>query len=341
MKKLFIGIDFSKKKYDVSVLTGVQNEPVSYASFDNTEEGCIAMLQWLTKQTAIPPEEWLFCGEYTGLYSVVLSTFLVKKNLFIWLETPLQIKQSTGIKREKNDKIDSYAIAMYAYRFQDKATCYRVPGKALKSLSLLLSFRGRLLRNKHCLLVSSQETRKVIQKDPTSRYVYEQSKKDIERINKEIKAVEKRMKAAIDMDETIKENYELITSIKGISLINASAILIHTNNFTGFETSRQFACYAGVVPFGKQSGSSVHGAPHVSYLANKQIKVLLTQAAKCAIRYDANLRNYYQRKTAEGKKNWLVINNVRNKLIHRIFALVKNKQPYRVDYINQIDKSAA
>jgi hypothetical protein len=36
---------------------------------------------------------------------------------------------------------------------------------------------------------------------------------------------------------------------------------------------------------------------------------------------------------AEGKNSWLMINNVRNKLIHLIFALVKNKQSYQAGYI--------
>ncbi|MDR1121550.1 MAG: IS110 family transposase, partial [Dysgonamonadaceae bacterium] len=85
--------------------------------------------------------------------------------------------------------------------------------------------------------------------------------------------------------------------------------------------------------FGKQSGTSLKTQPHVSHLANKQIKALLTQAAKCAIRYDPSIRNYYQRKTAEGKNGWLVVNNVRNKLIHRIFAIVRNKQLYQLEYI--------
>jgi hypothetical protein len=66
----------------------------------------------------------------------------------------------------------------------------------------------------------------------------------------------------------------------------------------------------------------------VSHLANKQIKVLLTQASKYAVRHDPGMRDYYQRKVAEGKNSRLVINNIRSKLIHLIFALVKNKQSY-------------
>ncbi|MDR1403084.1 MAG: IS110 family transposase [Tannerellaceae bacterium] len=107
-----------------------------------------------------------------------------------------------------------------------------------------------------------------------------------------------------------------------------------------FENSRQFACFSGMAPFGKQPGSSLKTKPHASRLADRQIKVLLTQAAKSAIRHDANLKRYYERKIAEGK-NWAVVNNVRNKLIHRIFAIVKNRRLYQVDYCNPLQRTTA
>jgi transposase len=329
-KNLFIGIDFSKEKFDVSLIDSNQLEDVSYQCFANNNLGCIALLKWIKGATKRPHAQWLFCGEHTGLYSVILSEFLSKKKLFMWLENPLQIKRSTGIKREKNDKIDSRDIALYAYRFQDQASCFQLSDTTLKSLELLLSFRERLLRNKHALSVSSNEMRKVLQRNPTARYIYEQSKRDIERIEKKIKEIEKKMLELVNESGSIKENYELVSSIKGIALINTITMMVATQNFTRFQTSRQLACYAGLAPFGKQSGTSVHTKPHVSHLANKRLKALLTQAAKCAIRYDMNLRNYYLRKLAEGKNEWVVINNVRNKIVHRIFALVKNKQLYQV-----------
>jgi transposase len=267
-----------------------------------------------------------------------LSEFLIKKDLFIWLENPLQIKQSTGIKRDKNDRTDSLEIALYAYRFQDRARAYQLPEKALKSLDLLLSFRERLVSNKQTLLVSSTELRRVMQRDSTARFIYEQSQQDIERLNKEIKEVERRMLKEIEHDEALQENYELVSSIKGIALINTVAILVATQNFTRFDNSRQFACYSGMAPFGKQSGTSVNAKPRVSHVADKKIKSLLTQAAKCAINYDPDIRQYYERKRSEGKDNWLIINNIRNKMIHRIFAIVKNKQLYQVEYRNLLNK---
>ncbi len=341
-KSLFIGIDFSKKTFDVSLIDGNNPNGISgYNQFENTKVGCNQLLKWVRSWSKASTTEWLFCGEHTGLYSVLLSEFLIKKNLFVWLENPLQIKLSTGIKRDKNDKVDSREIALYALRFQDKAKESQLSDKSLKSLELLLGFRDRLIGNKHALLVSAVELRAVLNRDVTARYIYEQSQKDIERINKEIKCVEAKMKEVVDSNDAIKETYEVVSSIKGVALINTVAIIVATKNFSRFENSRQFACYAGMAPFGKQSGTSIKTGPHVSHLANKRIKTLLTQAAQCAIRYNSDLKQYYTRKVAEGKNKWVVLNNVRNKLIHCIFALVRDKQLYQEGFLQHMEKSIA
>jgi transposase len=342
MKKVFIGIDFSKKTFDVSLIEGNRPENVlAYEQFENTKEGCIQPVKFVELHASCAAEEWLFCGEHTGIYSILASSYPVKKGLFLWLENPLQVKTSLGIRRDKSDKSDSRDIALYAYRNQDRARAYQLPEKRLSALKSLLSFRGRLLSSKHALLVSAKEIRSILQHDSTVRHIYEQSKKIVESINKEIKRIEKEMLELINTSETLKENYRPVSSIKGIALLNTVAILVATENFTRFENSRQFACFSGMAPFGKQSGSSLKTKPHVSRLADRQIKVLLTQAAKSAIRHDANLKRYYERKVAEGKNEWAVINNVRNKLIHRIFAIVKSRRLYQVDYCNPLQRTTA
>ena len=138
------------------------------------------------------------------------------------------------------------------------------------------------------------------------------------------------------MSGYLKENYLLVVSIKGVAMITAIALIIHTNNFEAFQTARQLACYCGVVPFEKSSGTSINKGNHISQLANKELKSLLTQCARCAVQHDKELSAYYTRKIAQGKKDRVVINNVRNKLIHRIFAVVNNKIPYRADYLNPL-----
>lgn len=335
MKNLFIGIDFSKQTIDVSFVERRKLKEFSHTQFSNDKEGFKQMLSWIKHQTRIPRKEWMFCGEHTGLHSLPLSEFLTSKGLFIWIDSPLQIKLSMGIQRAKNDKVDSEQLALYAYRFEDKAKAYVPMSKANKSLQLLYAFRGRLIKAKVALWQAATEMRTVIRRDPTARYIYEQTQQEVERLAKLIEGVEKKMLACIKDDPSLDENYNLLTSIKGIAFVNACVMIIYTGNFTQFESARQYACYTGMAPFGKTSGTSKNTKPRVSQIANKEIKALLTQAAKAAIRHNQEIREYFNRKKAEGKHDWLIVNNVRNKLIHRAFAVVKRREPYVEQYLAQ------
>ncbi|MCX6186976.1 MAG: IS110 family transposase, partial [Bacteroidetes bacterium] len=42
---------------------------------------------------------------------------------------------------------------------------------------------------------------------------------------------------------------------------------------------------------------------------------------------------YYERKVAEGKNKMSVLNAVRNKIIHRVFAVIKSQTPYKFDLV--------
>lgn len=331
---LFIGIDFSKSKFDVCVLESLDQQNISQASFENSPIGYKDFLKWTSRQSKINREDWRFCGEHTGLYSRELADFLAKKKLFIWLENPMQIKACSGIKRAKTDRFDALVISQYACRYIDKATPYKPSEKTIDALRLLVSYRSRLVKNKVVLEVAANEMRRVIKRDTTARFVYERSIRDIERIKKEIADIEQKMHNAI-MLSSLKENYLLINSIKGVGMQTAIALIIHTNNFTGFQTARQLASYCGCAPFPNESGTMVKGN-HISHLANKELKALLSQCALSAMQYNKELSAYVGRKIAVGKPKRVVINNIRNKLIQRIFAVITSKIPYREDYLNPL-----
>jgi len=335
---LFIGIDFSKSKFDVSALENIDEKNVIQATFDNEATGYNDFLKWVSRQSKIKREDWRFCGEHTGLYSRGLSNFLAKKGLFIWLENPLQIKQCSGIKRAKNDLFDSLVIAQYACRYIDRAVAYKPSEKEVEALRLLVSYRSRLVKNKVSLQVAASEMRRVIKRDTTARFVYESSMREIERIKKQINGIEQKMHNTV-VNSSLKENYLLINSIKGVGMQTAVMMIIHTNNFEGFENARQIASYCGCAPFPNQSGTIDKGN-HISRLANKELKVLLSQCAVSAIQHNKEMATYAQRKMAEGKTKRIIINNVRNRLIQRIFAVVTNKIPYREDYLNPLAKCA-
>ena len=335
-KKLFIGIDFSKSKFDATILEKVEQTSYVQEKFTNDEEGCKALLKWVGEQSSIKRSDWLFCGEQTGLYSRGLSHFLYGKRLSMWLDNPLQIKKCSGIKRGHDDRIDSHNIAQYAIRYIDKYVAWKPASKEVETLQLLHSYRDRLVRVKVSLSNAATEIRRAISRGKTSRFVFEDSNVEIRHLEKKIDSIEAQMTRTV-MQSEMRENYELVCSVKGVGPITAIALLVHTNNFTSFENVRQLSTYCGCAPFPDSSGTVDRGN-RISKLANKELKVLLTSCARSAVVHDKVLSAYYDRKIAEGKKDRVVINNVRNKLLHRIFAVVHSKIPYSADYINPLEK---
>jgi transposase len=107
----------------------------------------------------------------------------------------------------------------------------------------------------------------------------------------------------------------------------ACHLIYHTGNFTRFDNWRSFSSYCGTAPFAHESGTSIKRRKQCHYLGDRKMKSLLSMASISAIQHDSELRVYYKRKLAEGKDKMLAINNVRNKLIARAFAVVKRGTP--------------
>lgn len=122
--------------------------------------------------------------------------------------------------------------------------------------------------------------------------------------------------------------FELVVSVVGIGPQIAVYMLIHTQCFKNFETVRQFACYCGIAPFEHTSGTSIKGRTQVSHLANKKLKSLLYMGALVAVRHDPELKAFYDRKKEEGKHHLSIMNIIKNKLIQRVFAVIKRGEKF-------------
>lgn len=339
MKKVFIGIDFSKLKFDAAIYSVETKAIISTQVFENDKVGYEAFLQWVKENTRCQKSGLLFCGEHTGYYSCNLSVYLYESGYDMWLVSGLEMKLTQGIKRNKTDRVDACKIAEYAFRYQDKTVLFQPVSKELDEIRELLSYRERLVETRKVLTTSAQEMRRV--KDNAScDYIYRDTLEYIKSLNASVRECEKRIKALLKNDILLATNYKLMSSVVGIGLINAALILIATANFTLFDSPRKFGCYCGVVPFEHSSGTSVRGKKRVSKMANRELNTKLTLAAQNAVRFDPELKDYYLRKLREGKNNWLVLNNVKNKLIHRIFAVVRDGQMYEKQYTNPLKQIA-
>ena len=236
-----------------------------------------------------------------------------------------------GLVRGKNDKVDALHIAMYAYRFADRAQSTRIRGEVLDQIKDLCAYRKRLIGMRTALKVSADELSRVKTNDAVD-FINQGSQVQIQTIEAQLRVISKKIKSLIWDDKQLYDNYQLLCTIKGIGHENGVILLILTNNFTSFTDPRKFGCYCGVVPFEHSSGTSVRSRDRVSHFAHKGMKTLLTEAAITAIRHNKTLKDYYIRKLQDGKERFLVIKNVRNKLIHTIFGVIKNRKAYDPDF---------
>ena len=58
------------------------------------------------------------------------------------------------------------------------------------------------------------------------------------------------------------------------------------------------------------------------------MKAIIGNGIASAIQHDPELASYYQRKLKEGKHKMVVLNAIKNKLIGRVFAVVKRGTPF-------------
>jgi len=320
-KKDYVGIDVSKETLDLRLHSLKQQEVV-----DNKIAGFKKMYRWILKQVE-PGTKLLFCFEHTGLYAVPLQLFLEEMGLEYVQVSGLQVKRSLGIQRGKNDRIDAQKLAEYAYLHRDTLRPYKLQSTYLIRLKYLLSLRSRLVRQRGGYAASANEYKKFLALGTADALLHSQ-KEMIKACDKQIVILENEIKQVIVSDQKIKDQYSLATSVKGIGMISAAYMIALTNCFTAFKTWRQFACYAGSAPFEHQSGKSIRGKTQISQYANKQMKAILTNAAKSAIQYCPELRQYYQRRIREGKGKKVVVNIIRNKLISRVFSVINRGTPY-------------
>jgi transposase len=332
----FIGIDVSKDELDYAVMQG--SKLLFHVERNNRPDDILQMVNELKLLPKFTITKSLFCMEHTGLYCNHLLSILKKVKANIVIENALQIKNSMGLLRGKHDKIDSIRIANYAYTNREKLRLKAQKRIIINELSTLLSLRNRLMAVEVALKTPIKEQHSFVKQEFHRKNVAA-CKNSIEAIKNDLSAIEKSIEALVESDSYLKRLLEIITSIPFIGKITAFHVIISTNEFKDINCPKKFACFCGVAPFPKESGK-IAGKARISHIANKKIKSLLHICALGASRYDAELKQYYERKVSEGKAKMAVLNALRYKLIQRIFACVKQDRLFIKEYIGKLNTAS-
>ena len=320
-----IGADLSKKTIDLFC-----HLIKKHIRIDNCLSGFKELLQ-MVQQHQINASELMIVMEHTGLYSYCFEKFLhnikslLQKSMHLLSNDPLDwcVAKLTRLMQAR--------IAEYGFEKRSKLIAEVPTSSELQRLRLLHSTRERLVKQRASLLNVLKEYSNIGLSKRDS--IMQSQIRIIQSLEKEISKMEVEMNDIIKSNPSLQQNHQLLQSIKGVGKVLATAAIIKTKNFTRFTNARKFACFCGTAPFENTSGTSIKGKTRVSHLADKHMKTLLDLSAKTAIQYDKELREYYLRRTADGKSKMSTINIVRNKILYRMFAVIKRQTPFSENYL--------
>jgi transposase len=315
-----IGVDVSKKTLDIHCI-----EVNKHLRIANESTGFKAFLKFC-KDYKIDLSDALIVLEYTGGYEYRWIQFCASKSIPYVRIPGLAIKRSLGITRGKNDRVDASRIANYGDEKFKQLEPEKPINTSILQLKELLGFRKRVVRESAGYKASIQE-RNHMYEVPKSDIINKMLQKKLDANDATLLQIEEAIDELILTDQALLINYKLLTSIKGIGKVNAWMTIAYTENFTSFTCARSYAVYVGVIPFDHTSGTSIKGKRRVSKIANKELKQELSQAAKSAIIWNEEMKEYATRKLPN-KPYGIVMNNVKFKLILRMFAVVKKGEKY-------------
>ena len=323
-----IGIDVGDESLSVAVTRGADGAGLVECSVSNDLEGFEELSGWLSKHQATANNA-AFCLEATGVYGERLCYYLCSRGFRVAVEPPLKVKRAFAQSAHKNDTVDARQIAEYGHRFFDELSWWTPPTAILEQMKVLLSAREQFTSQK---IANVNALKALERKTVTTRIAIQAYEHAIARLAENIKEIDQEIKRLVKNDDSFHRLITTLTSTPGIGMLLAANLVVMTNGFTRTANHKQLASYTGISPIEHTSGSSVYRRPRSRRFGPSRMRKLLYLAAMSVATHNPEFRRYYLRKVAEGKPKRLVLNNVANKLLKVVCALVRSESAYIPNY---------
>jgi transposase len=315
-----LGIDISKDTFEVALY---QDSHYQLGHFDNNRAGNKKLVAWLRNRQAVSCH---VCIEATGRYGQEVAEFLHEAKYQVSIVNPARIKAyaNSQLKRNKTDREDAKVIAHFCST-QKPALWTPSPAEVqelqqlVHRLDRLKSMRTQESNRRQSGLKSSTLLASI---DDHLTYLMEQ-----------IKILEAQIKELIDTYPDLKQQRDLLVSIKGISDTTAAKFLAEVPDIHQFKSAAQLAAYTGLTPRHKSSGTSVRSRGHLSKTGNAHLRTAIFMPALTAMRWNPLIISFASRLQQRGKLPKVIIAAVMRKLIHIAYGVLKSGKPFDPNYL--------
>jgi transposase len=323
-----VGIDIAAADFTVSISTVPGTALQGPRVWANHPNGFKGLLCWL-KRMGVTPSKTVVCMEATGVYGERLCSFLHQHHYPLAVESPLKVKRAFKIDGHKTDAVDSLQIAAYALRFFNELSFWHPPKPLVEQIKVLLTSRELLVKHKTALTNYLQALNR---KANLCQAAVKALENTITVLKERIHALEKQITQLLDQDTRIRQTVDLLKTSPGVQQLLAAHMVVLTRGFTSDKDYRQYASYLRIAPLQHQSGSSIYTKPRCPHYGPSLMRKLLHLAARSVVTHTVEFKQYYLRKQAEGKEKRLILNNVENKLLKILCAIIRDQKPFIPHY---------
>jgi transposase len=329
-RRYFVGVDIASATFTSAVgrMSDQWQIVVRPATFANEFDSFAKYLKWL-QDHGVQPENCVICMEATGVYNEVLAHFLIANHYIVAIEPPLKVKRAFKPAGHKSDPVDSAQIAEYAYRFWDELSLWAPRKEILEQIKTLLTAREQFVAERTGHKNALQALKRKAIRSSLAEKMHE---KAIVELKSHIQELEVEVRRLIDQDPDYRNTVALLISIPGVGLLLAAHMLVTFQSAPLSYKPKKLAAFIGICPYDDSSGSSIKHTPTSRHYGPPALRRLLYLAALSVRTHNQQFRTYFFRKIQEGKPKQLIINNIANKLLKLMVAVVRSNTEFIPNY---------
>jgi len=328
-----VGVDVDSEELVCAMQRAGQRQPL--ARFANTAAGHKKFIRWATKGGR--PAR--ICLEATGIYSLEFALALHHaKNVEVMVVNPRAIKDFTRacMQRAKTDAVDAGGILDYLERMPFVA--WQPPAAEVLQLQAI---------NRRIVQLNTELAR-----EKNRRHASEFAGACADAIAHDIEVnihhLERRIERMHDSGlklvrgvPALATKLAHLVSTKGIAEASAMRLLGELLVLPDELAAPQWVAHAGLDPRPYDSGTSVHRPRRISKVGNRHLRAALYMPALVAIQHEPNVKAFYDKLVAAGKKPMQAVVAVMRKLLHAIWGMLKHDQDFDGNKFFKIAKENA
>jgi transposase len=312
-----LGIDVGKTDLELALRDG--KDTVARTTVSNDPEGHKNLADWLQDREA-EPENTCVCMEASGDFQEAVARFLHEEGYRVSVVNPRRIKgyASSQLQRTKTDPADAALIARFGRREDPRP--WEPPSASESRLQELTRARQALKKEK---------TRTQNRLDEADDEAVRRAHRGLlEEIKEQIEDLEEEIEEHVEEDPELSDRCSLLETIPGVGLQTAAIVISELGSPERFDSARQAAAYAGLVPSHHQSGTSVRGTPRMSKVGNGRLRRAMYFPAMTALRFNSAVKAFGDRLEERGKEKMVVIGAAMRKLLHICYGVLKSGRPF-------------